>query len=522
LPPTGPSPYVGEIHVYPPSESAPEQTLAFQDIPQSTTKESLNKAICTDIVPSPSMKTNSSAIERDTKQKIGLHARVIHLVHSASFDYVSASLVLTNAVTIGLQTDYMARHVLDTTPRGYRIVDAMFCIAFTIEIFLRMVALGPQFIFGGGWKWNLFDSLLVGMQLVDEILSTMAESIFSGGFNFSFMRVLRIFRLIRIIRIIRILRLIGELRTIVSSIMGSLKSLAWTVVLLFLLVYVFGVYFTQLVLDHRLSLKGDTVEPSPSLQSLEFYFGSLGRSILSLYQAISGGVDWDDLAVPLISRISALVGFVVALYVAFAMLALLNVVTGVFVESALKSAKEDRDMYMLQHMRSLFSWADTDKNGTLSWSEFERQLQNPNMEEFFASIDVDLSEAEGVFRLLDNDESGEIDLDEFLNGCLGLHGPAKAIHLSTLMYEARNLHRNHSAHAERMEAFMQALVPNMDVAGGEREPLLPARAGQAASETRMMVPHLNERLEQVALRGQVGPGAERQKAQHPSLPGSID
>merc|ERR1719329_1002657 len=121
---------------------------------------------------------------------------------------------------------------------------------------------------------------------------------------------------------------------------------------------------------------------------------------------------------------------------------------------------------MLQHMRSLFSWADTDKNGTLSWSEFERQLQNPNMEEFFASIDVDLSEAEGVFRLLDNDESGEIDLDEFLNGCLGLHGPAKAIHLSTLMYEARNLHRNHSAHAERVELFMQSLLSNTDCAGG--------------------------------------------------------
>merc|ERR1712187_597276 len=50
-------------------------------------------------------------------------------------------------------------------------------------------------------------------------------------------------------------------------------------------------------------------------------------------------------------------------------------------------------------------------------------------------------EASGVFRLLDVDESGTIDLEEFLNGCLGLHGPAKAIDLATLMWEVRQLSR---------------------------------------------------------------------------------
>jgi len=44
-----------------------------------------------------------------------------------------------------------------------------------------------------------------------------------------------------------------------------------------------------------------------------------------------------------------------------------------------------------------------------------------------------------IFR--STDATLAIDLDEFLNGCLSLHGPAKAIHVSTMRYELRMLVR---------------------------------------------------------------------------------
>lgn len=290
------------------------------------------------------------------------------------------------------------------------------------------------------------------MQIMDEIMFLMTTSLFEVGFNFSFMRVLRILRLIRIIRVIRILRLIGELRTIVASILGSLRSLCWTVVLLFLLVYVFGVYLTQLVLDHRVSQEFDAEEAA----SLVLYFGSLGSSVLSLYQGITGGVDWSQLSAPLISQLSATVGFIFCFYIAFALLALLNVVTGVFVQTALKSGKDDRDMYMLHHVRRLFQDFEHDKGETqLSWDDFEAQLGSPSMVEFFKAIDVDESEARGIFSLLDADDSGQIDLDEFLNGCLGLHGPAKALHLSTLMYETRLMSKHQVSSLKRLEQGLE-------------------------------------------------------------------
>merc|ERR1712048_681228 len=101
------------------------------------------------------------------------------------------------------------------------------------------------------------------------------------GFNFSFMRVLRVLRLIRIIRLFRVLRVIGELRTIVSSIAGCIRPLLSALLLLFIMIYVVAVFFTQVVSDW---LEEDVSRIETS--SLRKDFGSLGQSIFSLYQAV--------------------------------------------------------------------------------------------------------------------------------------------------------------------------------------------------------------------------------------------
>jgi voltage-gated sodium channel len=396
--------------------------------------------------PIPQTSTQPS---RQTRQEIGLisseagydsacrEGRFHEFVQSSYFDYISAVLVILNSVTIGVQADSMAQNDSKEVPTEYRIIDLCFCFLFTSELLARIYVYRMNFFCSrtDGW-WNLFDFTLVCIQLFDEVLTAVAASDRSG-FNFSFMRIIRILRLVRIMRLFRVLRLISDLRAIVSSILSSLQSLLWTVLLLFLLLYVFAVFMTQLASEHRVELKQETSDD----RVIADHFGSLGASILSLYQAISGGVSWRDSVQPVIREIGLLPGIVIICYIGFATLAVLNVVTGVFVQTALRSAQNDEQTYMLHHVQELFAIADKDDTGVITWDAFVDLCEDPRMAEFFEAIDVDQAEAPGVFHLLDSDDSGEIDLDEFLHGCLNLHGPAKAIHLSTLMMETRTLLR---------------------------------------------------------------------------------
>ena len=46
--------------------------------------------------------------------------------------------------------------------------------------------------------------------------------------------------------------------------------------------------------------------------------------------------------------------------------------------------------------------------------------------------------------LLDADKSGSIDLDEFVSGCMQLHGPAKSLQLAKMSFENKFLGKKKS------------------------------------------------------------------------------
>eukprot|EP00927_Polykrikos_kofoidii_P043243 TRINITY_DN3729_c0_g1_i9.p1 TRINITY_DN3729_c0_g1~~TRINITY_DN3729_c0_g1_i9.p1 ORF type:complete len:754 (+),score=82.25 TRINITY_DN3729_c0_g1_i9:60-2321(+) len=432
----------------------------------STTASRASLALC---------KRNSSVHQRKSRRKpqsreSRCRRHILRIVDTPWFDVLSCFLVLSNACYVAMETDRMARDLAMSPPVGSQIVGVIFCSLFCVEILIRILAFRSQFLFGEGWQWNLMDFLLVGLQVAEVFLEHFL-GVLIASYRFSFMRILRLLRLVKIIRIVRVIRFISELRTLLSTIVGSIKSLLWTIAFLMLMIFIVGVVLTQVVLDVRLenTTNPTLFESSPNSafqrsvdrvnasHALELYYGSLFRSILSLYQSISGGMDWSALVDPLITQVSPFMGFLFALYVAFSVLVLMNVVTSVFVESALKCAKDDRESYLTAHVRKLFGDVGA-ADGKIDWEAFRRQLGKPHTQQFFQILDVDISEARGVFRLLDVDGSGSVGLDEFLSGCLGLHGPAKAIDLATLMYETRGLADDFCKQTDSIRSSLDELV----------------------------------------------------------------
>merc|ERR1719316_978019 len=99
-------------------------------------------------------------------------------------------------------------------------------------------------------------------------------------------------------------------------------------------------------------------------------FGSVLLSTYSLYKAMSGGADWGDVAQPLEDRISVLFAPFFCIYIAFAVFAVLNVVTGVFVNEAMVMASRDQELVIQEQLSQegneiddftrMFEEADTD------------------------------------------------------------------------------------------------------------------------------------------------------------------
>lgn len=286
--------------------------------------------------------------------------------------------------------------------------------------------------------WNYFDTFVVTAQLVEMFFEFIARSSSMDATNFRVLRVLRILRLVRILRVVRVLHLISELRAIVSSIAGSFRSLVWVVVLLLLMMYIVAVFFTQSLTDHLVDVKKETgYELSADETELYRLFGSLARAMLSLWQSMSGGIDWDSAAGPFYREVSFLTGFAFSAFIAFALLALMNVVTGVFVQTALLSARQEEDAFMTSQIVSLFAMTERDSSETITWSEVEESLMNPATAKEWKSIGVQAADARYLFRLLDLEGDGQVAFEEFMGGALRLSGPAKAVDLLTVMQENR-------------------------------------------------------------------------------------
>ncbi|CAJ1343539.1 unnamed protein product, partial [Effrenium voratum] len=122
-----------------------------------------------------------------------------------------------------------------------------FTFLFAAELLLRLCANGRQLFAGDDWIWSLLDVFIVLTSFWEVIVDvvyyasdgkTSVDSI-AGLSSLKAFRIIRITRILKTVQLARILRFVVALRTLVTSIFHTLKSLMWAMVLLMLIVYVF-------------------------------------------------------------------------------------------------------------------------------------------------------------------------------------------------------------------------------------------------------------------------------------------
>ena len=115
------------------------------------------------------------------------------------------------------------------------------------------------------------------------------DSFASGSLRI--LRILRLARSARGLRVVRLLRFIRPLRLLVFSIAVTLKSLIWSVILLFIIIYLFSILFADANLAHFTS-EGNIPPAILTDSDLQSHFGSVQISMHTLFRAICGGLEW--------------------------------------------------------------------------------------------------------------------------------------------------------------------------------------------------------------------------------------
>ena len=214
--------------------------------------------------------------------------KYIHdLVHSTVFMFGINIVILINALLIGVETYYVSPLILGLQQA------ALFL--FTLEIILRFIGkknLKEYF----SSSWNIFDLFIVSICYIPEawMMSTSAISVF---------------RILRVLRILRLVKTFPELKIIVNVLLKSLKSLAYTFVLLFIFMYMYAVMGVSLFRGGPSAASGAEI----SAQNPDPY-GSITESFFTLFR-ITTGEDWTDLRYNLLGeQVEGISDFIVTAY----------------------------------------------------------------------------------------------------------------------------------------------------------------------------------------------------------------
>ncbi|CAK0885387.1 unnamed protein product [Prorocentrum cordatum] len=395
------------------------------------------------------------------------------------FDMLCAFMIINNSIIIGFEVQWLTTS--DTEPEWTKIVGLLCFCFFFVELVIRVLAdgVGCFFVFSENRNWNWFDFFLVTMSFVDFMALSGGDglaSVIGKGF--------KTIKMLRIIRVVRVFRFFNKLSQLAFMIVDSVKSLVWALIMLAIVIYVFAIFFTHYTSDHvRLNEMSDT-----SVLIRE-HFANLGMTVFTLFHCMLNGVSWYRIPSALYT-IPGWTGPLLALgfvgYLSFTMLAVMNIITGVFVDNAVETARTQREFLVqkemevkeqwLKEMRKIFLEMDADSSGTVSKDEVNEFCNDDRVQYYLTALGLDVQDTEKLFDLLDEDNDGELELDEFLGGCLRLKGMARSIDVYSLYKLTASTSSTSHGIAKRLEDIERVLRENL--------PSLPATRGHRALLTK--------------------------------------
>ena len=221
-------------------ESRPSKLMAKGD--KSGYTRDLSRTTFVENVESEAIwRAQAAALEAKNQKKVwrcfsarSFRGRAKELATSPLLGNAILALILINLVFLGIEVDMGTTRGQNDIPRWFNVLNFVIVCIFCAEILLKLVGLGlSDFCCGPERWWNMFDVGIIITSLVEALIEMFAHgSLATQMVHIRSLRFIRVIRALRGFRVIRLLRYVSALRGLIFSIVSTMGSLMWTMVLL--------------------------------------------------------------------------------------------------------------------------------------------------------------------------------------------------------------------------------------------------------------------------------------------------
>jgi len=348
----------------------------------------------------------------------------LRIVKSPIFEALSGFAIMLNTIQLslelqfkGMETGYMvgadgfskpahaewpgAQYVLQASEK-------IFLVIFSLELFLRMVALRKDSLLAP-WMW--IDSFLLVLSCVARLGWTLVDP--------SMFRLIRILRMLRVLRIVRMVSAFDPLFMIIRSMQHCMGSLVWSFVVILVIQIAVGTMLSQCL---ALYIMDESQDLQDRLKVFN-YFGTFSRSMLTMFEISLA--NWIPCCRLLTRAVSEWFSLFFIIYRCMWCFGTVNVLTAIFIASTNKAVAGDDECVLRRQekeqgvlegkLKDLFEEFDLDGGGTVAKAEIAQLKHDPLIKQWANSLEIQVGEIEEMFDLLDATGNGEVPLKEFMD-----------------------------------------------------------------------------------------------------------
>jgi len=398
----------------------------------------------------------------------------------AAIDPVAFSMILLNALVIGVSCDYWKDWP------GWVWVDHGFTAFFLLELLVKIKNQSVRkYFWGQDWKWNIADFLMLLLALFDSLLIIVVNA--SDSLQpFKLMRLVQLARITRLVRLLRF-KFFKELLLLVNGVLAGFRTLLWAIILLGFIIFFLGVLMRRSLGEWCIEGTLATNEKlchGPHLKTYgEKMFSSIGLSCLTVFRCFTDGCSSPD-GTPLMLHIYSDIEYGPYIVLAYAMcflfvtFGLFNLIMAIFVENTMTLAKlDERKRHKLRHLHEVYvarklkklvmkvclqhnnDGANVSKssddvfntptgcvpvglNLQITRDGFAKAMADSKVEELLEDLGISVVDYMDLFDALDADGSGTLDVYELAEGFMKLRGQAEKSDIVAAVLAIRSLQKS--------------------------------------------------------------------------------